>query len=106
MTFVPVTEMTTMQLADAVFSQLDTDDLGYEYDELLRRLALADPEAMVARVLEALRNAKGYENDEGDNVIYESAAYEAITAAMDVWRRGYGLAEDVDGVLYVYRSIK
>ena len=28
------------------------------------------------------------------------------TAAMDVWRRGYGLAEDVDGVLYVYRSIK
>lgn len=28
------------------------------------------------------------------------------TAAMDVWRRGYGLARDVDGVLYVYRSIK
>ncbi len=56
MTFVPVTEMTTMQLADAVFSQLDTDDLGYEYDELLRRLALADPEAMVARVLEAVED--------------------------------------------------
>ncbi len=27
-------------------------------------------------------------------------------AAMDVWLRGYGLAGDVNGVLYVYRSIK